>query len=155
MKIEMIVAMGKDRSIGKDNTLLWHCPQDMKRFKTLTMGNTVLMGRNTWESLPKQYRPLPGRYNIVLTRNPNYVAIGAVVETSIENLDQYALEKLQVIGGAEIYNQMISKADIIHATVMNAAYPDADSHFPELGPEWKETAREDYDEFSFITLEKV
>jgi len=81
----LIAAVAANGVIGKDNQLLWHLPEDMKHFKSLTQGRAVIMGRKTWESLPEKFRPLPGRHNIVITRNPAYTQAGATVVTSLAN----------------------------------------------------------------------
>src|SRR3989344_8265108 len=82
--ISLIAAIGKNRELGKGGRLLWHIPEDMRRFKALTLGHPVIMGRKTWESLPQMFRPLPGRTNIVVTRQTGYEASGAIVADSLE-----------------------------------------------------------------------
>lgn len=155
MQVEIVVAMALDRAIGKDNKLLWHYPEDMRHFKSLTEGNTVVMGRKTWESLPAKYRPLPNRKNIVLSRNGSYVAEGAVVVSSIDDISDHVEGKVIVIGGVEIYSMFLPVANVIHMTLVHDLFADADAHFPVMHGAWKETSREDFSQFSFITFEKV
>jgi dihydrofolate reductase len=135
MSLSIVVAFAKNLAIGKDNKLLWRQKADMQYFKKLTQGKTVLMGKNTYLSLPKSFRPLPNRLNIVISS-------GAPVE-SAENLQWYtsldlALEDLKkneeeimIIGGAQIYKQAIEKVDTIYATEIDAIL-DADTFFPEI-----------------------
>lgn len=130
--IELIVAMDNNRVIGYDNKLIWYIPLDLKNFKFLTSGHTIIMGRKTWESLPK--RPLPDRNNVVITRNPEYVADGAVVVHSLEEALQQSPGKVFVIGGAEIYKQALPYADFIHITYVYNNYI-GDAFFPEYNAE--------------------
>jgi dihydrofolate reductase len=137
MSLSIVVAFAKNLAIGKNNKLLWRQKADMQYFKKLTQGKTVLMGKNTYLSLPKSFRPLPNRLNIVISS-------GAPVE-SAENLQWYtsldlALEDLKkneeeimIIGGAQIYKQAITIADKIYATEIDAIL-DADTFFPEINP---------------------
>jgi dihydrofolate reductase len=134
MIISIVVAISSDNAIGKNGDLLWHLPKDMKRFKEITYGHHVLMGRKTYESIPEKFRPLPGRVNIVVTRNKNYVAEGCKVVESLEEGIQFAREngeqELMIIGGAEIYRQAIIDSSKIYLTLVNAHFDDADSFFP-------------------------
>jgi len=129
--ISIIVAVSEDWGIGKDNELLWHIPEDMKRFKRLTFGNTVIMGEKTWESLPR--RPLPGRKNIVLTDDPQECIDCSVTAYSIED----ALSKCEkgeeifVIGGGSVYRQFMPIADRLYITHVHRKAP-ADVYFPEI-----------------------
>ena len=155
--IALIFAASKNNCIGKDGKLPWHLPEDMKRFRDLTMGKTVLMGRKTWESLPEKFRPLPGRNNIVITRQANYnVPPGVHLHSSIESaLTVHADEDIIVIGGAEIYSQTINKADTLYVTHVDQVV-EGDAFCPVIDPQqWKETEREDYDEFSFVTYRRI
>lgn len=111
MTISMIVAANRKGYIGKDGRLMWHIPEDLARFRKLTSGHDIVMGRKTWESLPA--RPLPDRTNYVLTRNTNYEAPGAIVCHSI---DEVPTADLFVIGGEEIYKLYIHKADVVYLT---------------------------------------
>jgi dihydrofolate reductase len=142
--ISIIVAVADDWGIGKDNELLWHISEDLKRFKRLTSGKTVIMGKKTWESLPK--RPLPGRKNIVLTDNPNESIENSVTAYSIED----ALgkceknEEIFIIGGGSIYRQFMLIADRLYITHVHKKAP-ADIYFPEIDMKiWKVTEKEEF-----------
>ena len=125
----MIVAAGKDGAIGRGGDLIWRISADLKRFKSLTMGHPVIMGRKTWESLPK--RPLPGRRNIVVSRNPRFEAPGAEVAMSPEQaLEMTAGEIPFVMGGAQLYEALMPAATRIFLTEVNAVCPDADARLP-------------------------
>lgn len=137
MDINLIVAAGNDGAIGRKGDLIWHISSDLRRFKALTMGHPVIMGRKTWESLPK--RPLPGRLNIVVTRNPDFVAEGALIAHSPEKaLALCADESPFVMGGAQIYNALLPFATKIHLTRIDASCPDADAFLPldEIEGKW-------------------
>jgi dihydrofolate reductase len=143
MRISLVVAMSKDRVIGNENALPWHLSADLKRFKAITMGKPILMGRKTHESIG---RPLPGRENIVVTRNKDYSAPGCVVVTSVEQGMTAAAgaEELMVIGGAEIYRQMLPLADRMYVTMVHGSFA-GDAFFPGWEPpDWKETSREEH-----------
>lgn len=142
MKFSLIVAMGKHREIGKNNDLLWHLPRDMKFFKETTTGNTVVMGRKSWESIPEKFRPLPNRKNIVITRNPDYKAEGATVITHLNELSQYVNEedKCFITGGAQIYQLALEKGLIheMYITQVDESF-DADTFFPFVNwDNWEE-----------------
>lgn len=142
-EIVIIAAVARNRVIGRDNQLIWNIPEDMAHFKALTQGHTVLMGRKTWESLPPRFRPLPGRRNIVVSRQADYAAPGAELATSLEAGVALASgdEMVFVIGGAEIYRQAIAIADRLEITEV-ALSPEGDSWFPEIAPAvWSETQR--------------
>lgn len=145
-EIVVIVAVAKNRVIGRDNQLIWNIPEDMAHFKTLTQGHTVLMGRKTWESLPPRFRPLPGRQNIVITRQTDFSAPGAVIAHSLESGLQQASTAATVfiIGGAEIYTQALPLADRLEITEVDLS-PEGDAWFPEIPTnEWQATRREDF-----------
>ena len=112
-EIVIIAAVARNRVIGKDNRLLWNIPEDMAHFKALTTGHTVVMGRKTWESLPPRFRPLPGRRNIVISRQTDYPAPGAELADSLENALKLAstAATVFVIGGEQIYSQALAVAD--------------------------------------------
>lgn len=131
MQISIIVAMGRDRSIGANNQLLWHLPADLKRFRQLTMGHTIVMGRNTWLSLPNG--ALPGRRNVVVSHTLTELA-GAEVYRSIEEaFGQLPLdEEVFVIGGGQIYEQCLPRATKLYLTVVEAEFSHADTFFPEI-----------------------
>lgn len=157
MTIELIVAMSNNYAIGNNNKLLWHIPEDLRRFKELTSGHSVLMGRKTWESLPEKYRPLPNRENFVLSSNQNFIVNGA---ETIHSLDSIPLrEKLFVIGGSEIYRQTIQYADIIHLTQVHINVEEADAFFPKFDLTMWDisdsivSSDENY-KYSFLTLKR-
>ncbi|MFH1160604.1 MAG: dihydrofolate reductase [bacterium] len=142
--ISIIVAVAENNAIGKNNDLLWHIPEDLKRFKRITSGHTVLMGKRTWESLP--VHPLPNRRNIVITDNPEDVFPGAESATSIEtalNLIDPEDENF-VIGGASIYLQFFPLCDRLYLTKVYKIFK-GDVFFPELNLlEWERISRDDY-----------
>jgi dihydrofolate reductase len=142
--ISIIVAVSDDWGIGRDNDLLWHLPEDLKRFKKLTMGNTLIMGKKTWESLPR--RPLPGRKNIVLTDNPQEIIEGSVTAYSIEDAlaKCEATEEIFIIGGGSIYRQFMPLADKLYITHVHRKTP-ADIYFPEIDMKvWEVTEKEEF-----------
>ena len=140
--ISIIVAVSEDWGIGKDNKLLWHISEDLKRFKRLTFGNTVIMGKRTWESLPR--RPLPGRRNIVLTDDKTENIENAVTAYSIEDsLSKCEKnEEIFIMGGGSIYRQFMPFADRLYITHVHKKAP-ADIYFPEIDLKiWKITEKE-------------
>lgn len=142
--ISIIVAVSEDWGIGKDNELLWHISEDLKRFKRLTTGNTVVMGKKTWESLPR--RPLPGRKNIVLTDNSKEIIENAVTCYSIEDALSKCTpdEEIFIIGGGSIYRQFMPLADRLYITHVHKKAP-ADIYFPEIDLNtWKVTEEEEF-----------
>lgn len=161
-EIVIIVAVARNRVIGRDNQLIWNIPEDMAHFKTLTAGHTVLMGRKTWESLPPRFRPLPGRRNIVITRQADYQAPGAELAYSLESGLALAAgdEVIFVIGGAEIYQQAMPLADRLEITEVDLD-PEGDSWFPEISAvNWKKTAKntppgQTGTGFSFVTYRRA
>jgi len=159
-RIHMIFARAANGVIGRDNTIPWRLPEDMAHFKRLTTGWPVIMGRKTWDSLPPKFRPLPGRANIVITRQQGWKEAGA--ETAASLADALALcaasEEAWVIGGAQIYAQAMPLAERIEVTEI-AEDIEGDAFAPLLGPEWRQAAREDHVsangmKFSFITYQK-
>lgn len=161
MKISLIVAMSSNRVIGLENRLPWHLSADLKKFKQLTMGHAILMGRLTFESIG---RPLPGRTNIIISRNPGYQQPGCFVYNDIATaLDSCKNEtELFVIGGESLYQQFLPHADYIYITSIHQHF-EGDTYFPELQVEqWRESSREDIDtdcsvpfRYSFIKLERI
>jgi len=144
MEINMIVAAGSDGAIGRNGDLIWHISADLKRFKSLTMGHPVIMGRKTWESLPK--RPLPGRRNIVVSRNHGLVAPGAEVAHSPEEaLRLVEGENPFIMGGAGIYDAFMPKVTRIYLTEIDSVCPEADARLPFPLPEseWALTEAEE------------
>lgn len=141
MTVSLIWAEAADRVIGMDGAIPWHLPEDLQRFKELTMGSTVVMGRVTWESLPKSVRPLPGRRNIVVTRQASYDAPGAETVPSLEQALEMADGDVWVIGGASIYEQAMAHADRVVRTRIHVQAA-GDTHAPEVGPEWTMVGRD-------------
>lgn len=161
--ISAVAALGRHtRALGKEGGLIWHIPEDMRRFKALTLGHPVIMGRKTWDSLPEKYRPLPGRTNIVVTRSQGFAAEGALVAHSIEEALRVAREspgseEICIIGGGEIYRLALPFTDRLYLTLVDDD-AEGDAYFPEYGEFTRETEREDHPEgapaYTFITLER-
>jgi len=158
--LTLIAAVARNGVIGIDNRLPWHLPADLKHFKALTTGHAVIMGRKTWESLPEKFRPLPGRHNIVVTRNGDFRAEGATVVSSLPAAVAAAQsDEAFVIGGAALYTTALALADRLQLTEIDAAF-DGDTHFPAIAPqEWRETAREAHRDaagfdYAFVTYER-
>ncbi|KQW43281.1 MULTISPECIES: dihydrofolate reductase [unclassified Roseateles] len=128
--ITLVAAVAKDGAIGRDNALLWRIPEDMARFKALTTGKPVVMGRKTWESLPAKFRPLPGRRNLVVSRSVSELPGAEVFSTLDAALAACDDAEVCVIGGADIYALALPLADKLALTEVDAAFPDADRHFP-------------------------
>jgi dihydrofolate reductase len=150
-EVFLIYARAANGTIGRDGTMPWHIPADLKRFKALTLGKPMVMGRKTFDSLPGL---LPGRRHIVLTRSKTWRAEGAEVAHSVDEALALAGEgPVAVIGVAEVNALLLPLARRIELTEIHADYP-GDVAMPPLGPEWVETAREDHDGHSFVTLEK-
>ena len=136
--ITLIAAASENNALGKNGELLWHLPEDFKRFKRLTTGHCIIMGRKTFETFPKL---LPNRIHIVITRQANYVAEGCIVVNSLAEAIQEAKqidENPYVIGGGEIYHLALAIADKIELTRVHATFNDTDAFFPEISKdEWK------------------
>jgi dihydrofolate reductase len=158
--LTLIAAVARNGVIGIDNRLPWRLPADLKHFKALTLGHAVIMGRKTWESLPANFRPLPGRRNIVVTRNGSYHAEGAVVALSLPA----AVAAVQsgeafVIGGAELYAAALPLADRLQLTEIDATF-EGDTWFPAIDHDhWRETARETHHDeagfdYAFVTYQR-
>ncbi len=160
MLISLIVAMDRNRLIGRGNALPWHLPADLAHFKAVTMGKPIVMGRKTYESIG---RPLPGRHNIVISRNPHFAAAGCTVVASVEQAlaVSAAAPELMIIGGAQLYAELLPRAQRLYLTRIDASF-DGDAWFPELDAnQWRELERSDHaaDErnaypYSFLTLER-
>jgi dihydrofolate reductase len=159
--IAAIVAVSENGVIGSDNRLPWHLPDDLKRFKALSLGKPVVMGRRTFDSIGK---PLPGRTNIVVSRRPGLAIAGAVVAQSFDTALAAAgdVPEIVVIGGAEIFRQALPHTNVIHLTRVHAQVA-GNVVFPELDPDqWRETLVEHHpaDErhqyaFTFVTLQRI
>ncbi len=139
-EIVIIAAVAKNRVIGRDNQLIWNIPEDMAHFKALTAGHTVIMGRKTWESLPPRFRPLPGRRNIVISRQKDFPATGAELADSLENALKTVSTATEgstgpsiafIIGGEQIYRQAMAFADRLEITEVDFE-PEGDAWFPEF-----------------------
>ena len=141
MTVSLIWAEAADRVIGRDGTLPWRLPEDQQLFKRLTMGSTVVMGRATWDSLPASVRPLPGRRNVVLTRQRDWSAPGAVVAHDIDEAIAAADGDVWVIGGASVYDAALDRAEQVVRTRVHVQV-DGDTFAPRLGPEWTLVARD-------------
>ncbi len=143
MKIGMIYARARNGVIGKDGGMPWHLPEDMAHFKQLTMGCPVIMGRKTWDSLPPRFRPLPGRVNVVVTRQADWNAQGASRAASLAEAIALCAGQTQVwvLGGAEIFAQAQPLASVAEVTEIDADF-DGDVYEAPLGPQWSEVARE-------------
>ena len=158
--MSIIVAVARNGVIGCENRLPWHLPADLARFKAITMGKPMIMGRRTWESLPGR---LPGRRHIVLTRDPGYGAEGIELAGSLEEALSLAggVEEVMIIGGGQLYRQALPLARRIYLTQVELEVA-GDAHFPELDPaQWREVARESHEaderhpcDYHFITLER-
>jgi dihydrofolate reductase len=164
VQITLIVAKAKNNVIGKDNQLIWKLSADLKRFKSITSGHFILMGRKTYESLGK---PLPNRKHIIITRNPDSQApeghyAFSSVEEAVIFCNKIGVEQLFIIGGGQIYEATINRCDRLEITEVEAE-PEGDTYFPEIDPKiWKETEREHFpaDEknefpFAFVTYQKI
>ena len=159
MTVSIVVAISENHVIGKNNKLLWHLPKDLKHFKDITTGHTVIMGRKTYDSVGK---PLPNRRNIIITRQAITIA-GCEVVSSIEvALELCKVEnEVFIVGGAEIYKLALHLTDRIYITIIHQNF-EGDTNFPEIDKfEWKEVSREDFEPdeknklpFSFITYER-
>ena len=161
MKIGLIYAQSRNGVIGNGGTLPWHLPEDLAHFKRTTLGAPVLMGRRTWDSLPPRFRPLPGRRNIVITRDANWQAAGAERAASVDEALALAGEAdtIWVTGGAEVFRLALPRADVAVVTEIDADFA-GDTHAPELGPSWQEIARERHVSanglaFSFVTYHRT
>jgi dihydrofolate reductase len=158
--IALIAALADNRVIGRHNRLPWHLPADLRHFKQLTLDKPIIMGRNTWESLPGL---LPRRSHIVISRDPAYRAEGCILVTTPDAAIEAAgdVAEIMVVGGATIYRQMLSRARRMYLTLVHG-YFEGDALFPAWSPaEWSETEREDFSadddnrySFSFVTLER-
>jgi dihydrofolate reductase len=161
MKLGLIFARARNGVIGRDGVLPWHLPEDLAHFKRTTLGAPVLMGRKTWDSLPPRFRPLPGRQNVVITRDAQWQAPGADRAGTLE--EALALcagaDVAWITGGAEIFRLAIPRAHLAVITEIDADF-DGDVSAPALGPSWRETARERHVganglPFSFVTYENT
>lgn len=158
MRLVLVAAVAKNGVIGSKNDLPWYLPEDLKHFKEVTMGKNVLMGRKTYESILNRIKkPLPGRTSIVITRNPDLeVPEGVKVFTDVgQALNALKdVEEIMVIGGAQIFEQTIDKADKLILTEVDKEYP-GDVFFPKVDLNlWQKTSEEKYDGFSFVEYDR-
>lgn len=161
MGISIIVACDENNLIGDDNKLPWHLPADLKYFKQVTLGKPIIMGRNTYESIGK---PLPGRTNIIVTRQIDYPQGDYFVAHDVDQALDAAgdVDEVMIIGGAKIYTEFLPMANTLYMTKVKAEFS-GDTHFPQLNPEqWQEISRQDHKadvnnefDFSFIVLERI
>lgn len=161
-RITLVVARAANGIIGNHGRIPWRIPEDMRHFRDVTMGKPCIMGRRTWDSLPKQ--PLPGRANIVVTRDAQLRAPGATIANSfaaaVAHARREAADDIAVIGGAEVYRAALDCADRIELTEIHADFP-GDVYFPEMErADWRETSREEHVTedglgYAFVTVERV
>jgi dihydrofolate reductase len=147
MQINLIWAQARQRVIGHQGTMPWHLPEDLAHFKALTLGHPVIMGRKTWDSLPEKFRPLPGRTNVVITRQLNWREKGVEAASNLSEALQICEhisdkpKEVWIIGGAQIYAQALPLAHRIEVTEIDESI-EGDAFAPELGSDWKETSRD-------------
>jgi dihydrofolate reductase len=157
-EIVIIAAVARNRVIGRDNQLIWNIPEDMAHFKALTSGQTVIMGRKTWDSLPPRFRPLPGRRNIVISRQADYPVAGAELADSLASALALAASSeatIFIIGGEQIYQQAMALADRLEITEVDLE-PEGDAWFPEIAAvNWKKAAKSENPGFSFVTYRRA
>ncbi len=159
----MIAAMGKNRVIGKDNDMPWHLPADLQHFKRTTLGSPIIMGRKTYDSIG---RPLPGRLNIILSRNTKLKVEGCSVVNSLDDAlvlaNETEAKEIFITGGAHLYNKFLENADRLYLTLIDEAF-DGDTCFPDYTQgDWQETSQENYQaddknphDYSFVILDKI
>jgi dihydrofolate reductase len=152
----IIAAVSENGVIGKNGDIPWHLPEDLKHFKKKTTGHPVIMGRKTFESLPEDFKPLPERTNIVLTRS-GMTQEGIKVAESLEDAYSIAEEiddKVFIIGGASVYKQALPESDRMILTEIKEIF-DGDTHFPDFSKDnWQELSREEHEEFDFVTYSR-
>lgn len=157
--VSLVIAMADNGVIGKDGALPWRIPEDMRHFKALTIGKPCIMGRKTWDSLPR--KPLPGRENIVVTRDRQFRADGAVIAHSLDDaiIRAHDAEEICIIGGSEIYKAALPRVTRIHLTAVHGAFEGDTALAPFDKAIWREISREDYAtsdglRYSYVTLER-
>jgi dihydrofolate reductase len=161
MKLHLIFARAANGVIGMAGTMPWHLPEDLAHFKRTTLGCPVIMGRKTWESIPPKFRPLPGRLNVVVTRQRHWQATGASVAHSLPEATALCgnASDAWIIGGADIYAQALPLAETAVVTEINTSF-EGDAFAPQFGPEWQETRRESHVSvtglnYSFVYLSRT
>jgi dihydrofolate reductase len=159
MKISLIAALTDDGVIGKDGKIPWHISEDLKRFKAKTMGCPVIMGRKTFESIVASLgKPLPGRTNVIITRNKEFRPVGTLVFGGLHDALMYLRSRSEpqvfVIGGGEIYREAIERADEMLLTYVHEKH-EGDTFFPKFdAAQWEETFREEHGRFTFVELSR-
>jgi dihydrofolate reductase len=161
MQLGLVYARAANGVIGRDGGLPWHLPEDLAHFKAVTLGAPVIMGRRTWDSLPPKFRPLPGRRNIVVTRQADWRSAGAESAASLESAIALCkdADRAWIIGGAQLYAQAVALAQVAEVTEIEQDV-DGDAFAPTLGPAWHEVARERHRSaaglpFSFVTYQQT
>lgn len=156
MRLGLVYARAANGVIGRDGRLPWHLPEDLAHFKRVTLGAPVIMGRRTWDSVPPKFRPLPGRRNIVVTRQQDWQAAGVEVAGSLEQALALCkdADRVWVIGGAQLYAQAEPLARVAEVTEIEQSF-DGDAYAPTLGPAWHEVARERHVTASGLALSFV
>ncbi len=161
MQLHLIYARARNGTIGKNNQMPWHLPEDLAHFKRITLGQPVIMGRKTWDSLPVRFRPLPGRLNIVITRQNDWHSDGALRAGSIEEAMRLCGEvpDAWIMGGAEIYRQAEPLASTAVVTEIEQDF-EGDAFAPELGAHWREVQREAHTAtnglaYAFVTYQRT
>jgi dihydrofolate reductase len=162
MKIGLVAALSRNQVIGRENALPWHLPADLKRFKAITLGKPIIMGRKTYDSIG---RPLPGRQNIVISRNPDFAAEGVTLVESLDAAIEAAGDapEAMVIGGANIYYQFLPRADRLYLTIVHTQINDGDTFFPAYNRrEWRLSHEETHPAdggnpyaYSFMTYQRI
>jgi dihydrofolate reductase len=161
MTLGVICARARNGTIGKDGVMPWHLPEDLAHFKRVTLGCPVIMGRKTWDSIPARFRPLPGRTNVVVTRQADWQSSGATRAASLQDALALcaAVPQVWVIGGAQIYAQALPLANAAQVTEIEIDV-EGDAFAPVFGPEWSEVARERHGaangmNYSFVTYQNT
>jgi len=158
MSFSLIAAVAENNCIGKNNKIPWDVPEDFQYFKKMTLGKTCVMGQATFESILGYLgKPLPGRQTVVVTLDKNYIAPeGVRILHSLDDVfEQLKNEDVFICGGASIYRQTLDRVDTLYITHIQQS-PEGDTFFPEINKSiWKETARDDYEGFSFVTYQKI
>lgn len=157
MQLSLVVAIGENNEIGAAGNLLWHLPKDMAHFKEITIGHHVLMGRKTYQSIPEKYRPLKSRVNIVVSSSSTFdeVVNVSTLEDGIRFAKDNGEDELMIIGGGQIYAAAFPLAEKIYLTKVCAAFPEADTFFPELDDNWQIVKKSTIpaDEANLFTME--
>jgi dihydrofolate reductase len=162
MKVSLIASIGENRELGKDGRIPWFIPGEQLRFKRITMGHPVIMGRKTYESIPEKYRPLKGRINIIISRNKEYIMSGCIVchslPEALESAKKTGKKEVFVAGGGQIYKQAIALTDKLYLTVIKAGF-EADTFFPDYSQFKKVVSKKKIKnkkyQYCFLELKKI